>query len=39
TWNIPASWKLRAMMPFGSHEGGFGDKGFMDDDARFKTFG
>ena len=39
TWNIPASWKLRAMMPFGSHEGGFGDNGFMDNEARFKTFG
>ncbi|MGN0858305.1 MAG: nitroreductase family protein, partial [Stenotrophomonas sp.] len=25
-WNVPASWKLRAQMPFGSNEGGFGEK-------------
>ncbi|MGY3039726.1 putative oxidoreductase (fatty acid repression mutant protein) [Rhodanobacter sp. TND4EL1] len=34
-WNVPTSWKLRAQMPFGSHEGGFGEKGFMDDSQRF----
>ena len=34
-WNVPASWKLRAQMPFGSHEGGFGEKAFMDDSQRF----
>ncbi|MHC5654393.1 nitroreductase family protein [Stappia sp.] len=38
TWAIPASWKLRAQMPFGSHEGGFGEKTFMDDGDRFKVF-
>ncbi|WP_329741749.1 nitroreductase family protein [Dyella sp. A6] len=38
-WNVPASWKLRAQMPFGSHEGGFGDKAFMDDAQRFITAG
>jgi predicted oxidoreductase (fatty acid repression mutant protein) len=35
TWNVPASWKLRAQMPFGSNEGGFGEKAFMDDSQRF----
>ncbi|KZC39400.1 MULTISPECIES: nitroreductase family protein [Rhodanobacter] len=34
-WNVPASWKLRAQMPFGSNEGGFGEKAFMDDAQRF----
>lgn len=34
-WNVPATWKLRAQMPFGSHEGGFGEKAFMDDSQRF----
>ena len=38
-WNVPASWKLRAMMPFGSNEGGFGEKTFMDDAERFRVFG
>lgn len=37
-WNIPASWKLRAQMPFGSHEGGFGEKSFIDDEQRFRVF-
>jgi predicted oxidoreductase (fatty acid repression mutant protein) len=39
SWNIPASWKLRAQMPFGSHEAEIGEKAFMDDAARFKVFG
>ncbi|EIL89643.1 nitroreductase family protein [Rhodanobacter spathiphylli] len=34
-WDVPATWKLRAQMPFGSHEGGFGEKAFMDDSQRF----
>ncbi len=34
-WNIPASWKLRAQMPFGSHQGEFSEKEFMADEARF----
>jgi len=38
-WNLPASWKLRAQMPFGSHEGGFGEKTFMDDAERFRVYG
>lgn len=37
-WDIPASWTLRAQMPFGSHEGGFGEKSFIDDAERFKVF-
>ncbi|MBV2143240.1 nitroreductase family protein [Falsochrobactrum sp. TDYN1] len=37
-WNIPASWKLRAQMPFGSHEQPFPEKEFMDDSERFKAF-
>jgi len=37
-WNLPASWKLRAQMPFGSHEAPFGDKDFMDDSERFRVF-
>jgi hypothetical protein len=36
-WNLPASWKLRAQMPFGSHEAGFGEKPFMDDEQRFRV--
>ncbi|ELT49556.1 nitroreductase family protein [Brucella sp. ZJ1_1] len=38
TWDIPASWKLRAQMPFGSNEQPFGEKAFMDDGDRFKVF-
>jgi predicted oxidoreductase (fatty acid repression mutant protein) len=38
-WNIPASWKLRAQMPFGSHEAGFGEKTFIDDATRFIVAG
>ncbi|MCL7715638.1 nitroreductase family protein [Stenotrophomonas mori] len=37
-WGIPESWTLRAQMPFGSHQGGFGEKAYIDDDARFKVF-
>jgi hypothetical protein len=39
SWNIPATWKLRAQMPFGSHEAEIGEKAFMDDAERFKVFG
>ncbi|WP_435166993.1 nitroreductase family protein [Falsirhodobacter sp. 1013] len=39
TWGLPESWKLRAQMPFGSNEKPFGDKTFMDDADRFRTFG
>lgn len=37
TWDIPASWKLRAQMPFGSNEKPFGEKSFVADESRFKT--
>ena len=37
-WGVPASWKLRAQMPFGSNEAPIGDKTFMDDGKRFKVF-
>jgi predicted oxidoreductase (fatty acid repression mutant protein) len=37
-WNIPASWKLRAQMPFGAHQGDFGGKGFIPDAERFRVF-
>ena len=36
-WNIPASWKLTAQMPFGSNEAGFAEKSFIDDASRFRT--
>lgn len=39
TWNIPAGWKLRAQMPFGSNEQPLPEKSFIDDEVRFKTFG
>ncbi|WP_111892641.1 nitroreductase family protein [Acinetobacter sp. MB5] len=38
TFAIPASWKLRAQLVFGSIEAPAGEKTFMDDEARFKTF-
>ncbi|MDW6001349.1 nitroreductase family protein [Vibrio mangrovi] len=34
-WNIPASWILRAQMPFGSIEQEAQEKAFMDDSQRF----
>ncbi|MCP1314773.1 nitroreductase family protein [Halomonas sp. 707D7] len=37
-WDLPATWTLRAQMPFGSHEGEFGEKTFMDDSERFRVF-
>jgi len=37
-WNIPANWKLRAQLVFGSVEGEAKDKGYMDDAVRFKVF-
>jgi predicted oxidoreductase (fatty acid repression mutant protein) len=39
TWNLPAAWKLRAQMPFGSNAAPFGAKTFVDDAARFKVAG
>ncbi|MEB6479023.1 nitroreductase family protein [Acinetobacter vivianii] len=38
TFDIPANWKLRAQLVFGSIEAAAGDKTYMDDAARFKTF-
>nr|WP_279040806.1 nitroreductase family protein [Snodgrassella alvi] len=37
-WQIQESWKLRAMMPFGSNEAPFPEKSFIDDTERFKVF-
>lgn len=37
-WDIPASWELSAQMPFGSHQQGFDDKTYMDDEQRFRSF-
>jgi len=37
TWNVPAAWKLRAQMPFGSNEAPLPEKSFMDDAQRFRT--
>lgn len=39
TWGLPASWKLRAQMPFGVPTAEPGPKSFIDDETRFKTFG
>ena len=39
SWNVPPAWKLRAQMPFGSHENGFSEKAFMDDAQRFIVAG
>jgi len=38
TWNVPANWKLRAQLVFGSIEAPAGEKSFMDDAERFKVF-
>lgn len=37
-WDVPASWKLRAQLVFGSVEGEPNEKGYMDDAERFKVF-
>lgn len=37
-WDVPASWKLRAQLVFGSVEGEANDKGYIDDATRFKVF-
>lgn len=39
TFNIPTQWKLRAQLVFGSIEGQAGEKAFIGDESRFKTFG
>lgn len=38
-FNVPASWKLRAQMPFGSNEAPFAEKTFIADEGRFLTYG
>ncbi|WP_180179959.1 nitroreductase family protein [Acinetobacter sp. YH12041] len=38
TFSIPSNWKLRAQLVFGSIEAPPGEKIFMDDAERFKTF-
>ncbi|MDB6453749.1 nitroreductase family protein [Falsirhodobacter sp. 20TX0035] len=38
-WDLPESWTLLAQMPFGSNEKPFGDKTFIADADRFRTFG
>ncbi|TFJ38638.1 nitroreductase [Carnobacterium divergens] len=37
-FDLPASWNLRAQMPFGSIEQAAGEKEYMDDAARFRVF-
>ncbi|OTG65145.1 nitroreductase family protein [Acinetobacter silvestris] len=37
-FDVPASWKLRAQLVFGSIEAPAAEKTFMDDAVRFKTF-
>ena len=38
TFNVPADWKLRAQLVFGSIEAPAGEKAFINDEQRFKTF-
>ena len=38
TFNVPADWKLRAQLVFGSIEAPAGEKAFINDEHRFKTF-
>lgn len=37
-WNLPATWKLRAQLPFGANKGDFSEKTFLDDEQRFRVF-
>ncbi|WP_341778257.1 nitroreductase family protein [Levilactobacillus sp. HBUAS70063] len=37
-FDVPASWRLRAEMDFGSIEAPAGDKDYMDDGERFRVF-
>ncbi|ESK40379.1 hypothetical protein P256_00831 [Acinetobacter nectaris CIP 110549] len=37
-FEVPSTWKLRAQLVFGSIEAPAGEKEFMEDSARFKTF-
>lgn len=38
TWNLPSHWKLTGQMPFGSIEAPAGEKEYMNDADRFRTF-
>ncbi len=38
TFDVPADWKLRAQLVFGSIEAPAGEKAFIEDASRFKTF-
>ena len=38
TWDVPASWKLRAQIVFGSVEAPAAPKSYIDDEVRFKIF-
>lgn len=37
-YGLPASWALKAQMPFGSIENAAGEKTFIEDSIRFKSF-
>jgi len=37
-WNIPARWKLRAQLPFGSNEAPFSEKSYINDADRFLVY-
>ncbi|AQP54031.1 nitroreductase [Vagococcus penaei] len=37
-WNIPTSWKLRAQLVYGSIEAAAGEKEYMENSERFKSF-
>lgn len=39
TWDIPADWKLAAMMPFGGKAGEAGPKDYLPQADKFKSFG
>ncbi len=38
-WDLPTTWRLRAQMPFGSHEAPIAPKSFIDDAVRFRVHG
>lgn len=39
TWDIPADWKLSAMLVFGGKTGEAGPKDFLPQEQKFKAFG
>lgn len=38
TWNVPANWRLRSQLVFGSVEAPAGEKDFLADDERFHVY-